>query len=397
MNFLKKSLLLSTCLLCELHGTWAMEDYPHEEGHIIYREGRANFERDASDTVIENLSKNAGPTFKNGEFPFEKDQSIDVSYTRFCPPMKEIGQAQKILSSSPPLPPFYVKVTDDGRCQMEREPLNKQETILKPDHDGRVRITQTDELPYSFQGHMIMTYPNGKQYLGSGVLVSPHHVLTAAHNIYSHKIGEGWASEVLFIPAQDEDKRPFDQARGAMLLSFRQWKETQDPAHDLALIVLDEPIGYRTGWAGIFLAPDDLLKQKEVHVTGYPGDKGKGSKNSTQMWTMSNRIKEVHPERLYYDIDTYPGQSGSAVWTTWEGHEGYYVLGIHAYGENTQGEGNTATRITPSKFKHILWWMREYQFKNFIHPGLPNAEEKEGRAQKPIQVPSQGRRSCCSI
>jgi hypothetical protein len=131
-----------------------------------------------------------------------------------------------------------------------------------------------------------------------------------------------------------------------------------------------------------FCAPDDLLEGKLVHVTGFPGDKGEKDKQSTQMWTMSH-VKNVLDNRITYEIDTAPGQSGSGIWTQWDGFQGYHVVAIHTYGaRNTSDESssNFGTRICCVKFECLINWMKQYQLKDFIHPSLPTSEEQTARA-----------------
>ena len=95
-----------------------------------------------------------------------------------------------------------------------------------------------------------------------------------------------------------------------------------------------------------------------VHVTGYPGEPGKDS----DMYTMNGKIQSVKPftpYRIFYDIDTSPGQSGSGVWLK---HSlfGYCCIGVHAYGIDPEEpyNYNSGTRITDEKLNNIYSWMK---------------------------------------
>jgi V8-like Glu-specific endopeptidase len=257
-----------------------------------------------------------------------------------------------------------LRVSDDGRLQIIPGDEEIDEKILGRalNKDGRVRVFQTGEWPYRVHGHLIMTFASGNQYVGSGTMVGPSHVLTAGHNLYSHSRGEGWATKVIFIPAQNEEMAPWGEAEGMALLSLKGWVNNADPRlsmpYDMGMIILDKEIGNWTGWLGVFSGPDELLKPLTVNVTGYPGDKGEPSHWSTQMWTMGHTVKSIDEDKLYYDIDTYQGQSGSALWTEYK--DRYYIVGVHTYGEGIEGQGNSATRITKGKFSRILDWLNGY-------------------------------------
>lgn len=228
--------------------------------------------------------------------------------------------------------------------------LHQPEVIIGP--DDRVRVNNTSAWPYTVQGHMIMKFPNGKVYIGSGTMVSKHHVLTAGHCVYSKDDG-GWATSVQFNAAQNDSSMPFGSVYATRLLSVTGWTSNGDSAYDMGMLILQSDLGTKTGWFGIITIPNDAeLIRKRVNVTGYPGDKG-----GEQMWTHADAIKSLTPENAYYDIDTMGGQSGSGVWSTFDGYSGEKVACIHTSGAST---GNGSTRISRSKYDRIVDWMQSY-------------------------------------
>lgn len=228
--------------------------------------------------------------------------------------------------------------------------LYQPEVIIGP--DDRIRVTNTRAWPYSVQGHMIMQFPNGKVYIGSGTMISKHHVLTAGHCVYSKEDG-GWATSVQFNAAQNDNTMPFGSVNASRLLSVTGWTTNNDRAYDMGMLILQSDLGAQTGWFGVITVPDDSeLIRKRVNVTGYPGDKG-----GQQMWTHADAIKSLTQENAYYDIDTVGGQSGSGVWSTFSGHTGEKVACIHTTGAST---GNGATRISRPKFDRIVDWIQNY-------------------------------------
>jgi glutamyl endopeptidase len=218
--------------------------------------------------------------------------------------------------------------------------------------DGRVRVSNTAASPWCVHGHMITRFPNGRTYIGSGTMVNRHHVLTAGHNVFNAAYG-GWATSVQFNPAQNDNSLPKGTAWATRLLSVTGWTQSGNSDFDMGMLVLDRQLGDRTGWHGVItFGSDSDLHRYRVNVTGYPGDKG-----GQQMWTMADVIKAVGGERFLYDIDTYGGQSGSGVWSSWPGHSGNKVAGIHTTGS---ASGNGATRISRAKFDRIVEWMQQW-------------------------------------
>lgn len=247
---------------------------------------------------------------------------------------------------------------DEGDKEPPEAPLLMSPTGLfaRPEviigADDRARVHATSAWPFAVHGHMIMRFPNGKTYIGSGAMVNRHHVLTAGHCVYSRADG-GWATSIRFNAGQNDGSLPFGSAMAARLLSVRGYTVELDTEWDMAMLILDRDLGQRTGWFGVVTFGDDSrLLRKRVNVTGYPGDKG-----GEQMWTHADAIKSVGAERFFYNIDTMGGQSGSGVWSTFAGHQGEKVAGIHTTGSSS---GNGATRISRAKFDRIVSWLQQY-------------------------------------
>lgn len=62
-------------------------------------------------------------------------------------------------------------------------------------------------------------------------------------------------------------------------------------------------------------------------------------------------------------IDTYGGQSGSGMWCQREKGESleYYLVGVHAYGNEEEGSFNYGPRLTSHKAQEILGWIKDFK------------------------------------
>ena len=136
--------------------------------------------------------------------------------------------------------------------------------------------------------------------------------------------------------------------------------------YDFGMVILNWNIGLLTGWSGLLSLPNDLLKHSSVSVMGYPGEKGRGNLYSTEMWTMPDQITNVDATKIFYEIETSAGQSGSAVWgKRWPGcGEGIYTVGIHTGKEKEDAAENRGVRLSKENFNLVLHWLKPYQLKN---------------------------------
>jgi V8-like Glu-specific endopeptidase len=212
--------------------------------------------------------------------------------------------------------------------------------------DNRTRITNTTAWPYSVQGHLIITYPDGSQYIGSGTMVNKHHAITAGHVVYS-KANGGWATSVQFNAAQNDDTLPYGIAWATRLFTFTGWTNNQDRNWDMGMLILNTDLGNQTGWLGLIAARDSDLSNHQVTVAGYPGDKG-----GRQLWAASAPIVEVLSDQVRYNAYTKGGDSGAGVYGFWPGIDLEHVCSDHVAGPN--GVPNTGCRMTQTKFDRIV-------------------------------------------
>ncbi|TYP86867.1 trypsin-like serine peptidase [Blastococcus xanthinilyticus] len=240
--------------------------------------------------------------------------------------------------------------------------------------DTRVLVRDTTAAPFRYICHLHNRPAGGGGWMGTGTLIGPRTILTAAHNL----VGADPA-DIVVTPARNGPAAPFGTTRGSAALL---WHAGFGPADeggppDVALLRLRTPIGTRSGvWsirhsAGrldpVGRSIDGRLPQAtgvlKVNISGYPGDKcGTAARplpcGSSQWRTYSATVR-AKGLLLHYLNDTKPGHSGSPVWVRRHPSMGGRVLiAVHvARGpRNRSGAvtSNVAARLTPQ----LMAWIR---------------------------------------
>ena len=214
--------------------------------------------------------------------------------------------------------------------------------------DDRVPIVDTTQLPWRCVCQLVVDGLHGQQVLGTGWLAGPRTVLTAGHNLFSHKFGRE-AERITVVPGRQVDFAPFDFFRSTQSDVHPRWRSAGDETCDLGVVWLDAAVGEHIGWFGFGSRPDAQLNDLIVNTAGYPADKRLGTQ-----WFNAGRIAEIAPRVLQYGLDTEAGQSGSPIFAV-DADDARVVLAVHAYGGNAVNRG---IRITDDVFQVFQDWLR---------------------------------------
>lgn len=210
--------------------------------------------------------------------------------------------------------------------------------------DGRARVRNTKAFPARATVQILF----GGGYLCSGWLVGPDTVVTAGHCV----AGSGNffnAATYTIAPGFNDQKAPYGVCGAEVLYTVAGWLNGQSSEYDYGAIKLDCTIGTLTGGFGYTTVG---AARNRVTVQGYPGDKPSGTQ-----WKMSGTLTATYERTISYPIDTFGGQSGSAVWgKAATGKCKVCAIGIHAYGAGGQPPANSGTRITQEVFDNITYW-----------------------------------------
>ncbi len=216
--------------------------------------------------------------------------------------------------------------------------------------DDRRQITQTGNYPWRAHCSLLITAADNTNWIGTGWFVSPRLLITAGHVVFingSSVPGQnGWVDRIRVVPGRNGSVKPYGEATSTRFYSVKGWTQNASQEYDYGAIVLDEPLGSQTGWFGFGVYGDDDLRGVTGNVSGYPGDKPSGTQ-----WYAARKVDSVGPRKVFYDIDTAGGQSGSAVYRIKNGAR--YGIAVHAYGGATV---NSGTRINRPVFDNIKQW-----------------------------------------
>ncbi len=211
--------------------------------------------------------------------------------------------------------------------------------------DERTRISPCTSTPWRWNAKLVITLANGQVAGGTGWFIGPRTVMTAGHCVFSAAHG-GWVRSIRVIPGMDASSEPFGSQVGTSFRSVTGWTSSGNAEYDYGAIILPNGnLGNAVGWFGFAALSDSSLQNLFVNTAGYAGDKPFGTQ-----WYGAGNITQVTARRLFYMIDTFGGQSGSAVWRLLNGQR--HAVGVHGYG----GCPNKAVRITGEVFNNMMAW-----------------------------------------
>lgn len=222
------------------------------------------------------------------------------------------------------------------------------ETVHGP--DDRVRIATTSTYPWSAHASLLITAADGSLWIGTGWFIGPHTLMTAGHVVFIKNSGvpgrDGWVRQIQVMPGRNGDSLPFGSVTSSNLRSVTGWTTNGDQNFDYGAIILSSDLGNSTGWFGFGVYPDADLLAAVANISGYPGDQPSGTQ-----WYDAHQVASVDARKVYYDVDTAGGQSGSAAYRIVDGQR--YGVAVHAYGGAVT---NSGTRIVAPVFNNMVAW-----------------------------------------
>lgn len=216
--------------------------------------------------------------------------------------------------------------------------------------DDRVQITNTAVYPWRAHASLLIVAADNSRWIGTGWFIGPHTLMTAGHVVHIKNSGvpgrDGWVKSIQVMPGRDGAKLPYGSATSTNFRSVTGWTSGGSEEHDYGAIIIPTDLGATTGTFGFGVYDDATLLAGVGNIAGYPGDKPAGT-----LWYASRTIASVAARKVYYDIDTAGGQSGSAVYRIVNGNR--YAVAVHAYGGSVT---NSGTRIVQAVYDNMVAW-----------------------------------------
>lgn len=241
---------------------------------------------------------------------------------------------------------------DDTVVIVPNEPFDLPHTGVDLKGNNFDWVNDAENLPYSAVGY-IRSYFESEDtfYTGSGVMITPVHVLTNAHVV----MNQGVLSEsVLFYPGHNGENMSMANHIDSVHLYAQSNVDFMGnfwPDNDIALVTLSEPVGNQTGYASLYASYEDELTGEGVFWAGYPKgnivqDNPETAWSDVYFWQSFGEIVD-YSNSAYFDpvdnsslyggdgqlwlsaaMEAEPGASGSPVF--YNSNEGLKVVGVYS-------------------------------------------------------------------
>jgi len=152
------------------------------------------------------------------------------------------------------------------------------------------------------------------------------------------------------MPGRDGDSAPFGThtVQADSLRASERWIKERDSDYDYGAITLKDPVGSDSGSFAFASFDDAAIESSIANIAGYPADRDR----ATHQYFHARTITRQSKRRLYYDIDTFGGQSGSPIWIQ-DANDQRIAVGIHTTGASSI---NVGTRINEEVLADMRAW-----------------------------------------
>ena len=271
--------------------------------------------------------------------------------------------------------------------------MKEQQQTIESDDNLREREMITTSFPQCTHGMVIIKESESETTMkwGSGVLIGPDLVLTAAHDVYDNqKPVRKKYPYIRFIPGANGDEAPFGEIEVQDMFVPEKFISYQGEEENYALLILTTPIGREIGYCGleaISVEHLDRLKDQGISVVGYPTLEKMKEKSeiSFEQWRERGIIHKIEAETgiIYYDATAGPSQGGGGVFSEVEktkNYRAFFVIGVHV---GRDKDSALACMITKERFQELLQFINASEVKSKKYEEIiQSKDDKEGIIKK---------------
>lgn len=239
--------------------------------------------------------------------------------------------------------------------------------------DDRQAVGDTRRMPYRVICLLDLMFSKNRRRIGSGVLIGPRSVATAAHNVYNRALG-GPVVRIRVTPAaylkDGVIQAPYGQTTitAAECHVRQEYRDHSDSGSDertrfdYAVLQLPTDISWGTLLGTMALTPidgqfnADWFARTWLYNSGYPAGQTISKPLGMQVWHVGHGWADG-VSYIDYTIDTEGGQSGSPIFfiydTSPDGTPLCCVAAIHTKGFDAS---NSGVRVVNEAYKDLVAW-----------------------------------------
>ncbi len=266
-------------------------------------------------------------------------------YRPLRPRPKQINEAAVLVGNGEPLSTEVLP--DVAVASFGETPL--LEAVIG--NDDRVKVAQSllSANPWRQICSLRIRSQSNQVYVGTGWFIGPKTLATAGHCVFLQNDG-GWAKSIEVIPAKFGGDAPFGKLTSTRFSAVDGWAVDSSRDFDYGVIHLDtDGVGEQIGNFEVRSFPDALLNNVVLKVSGYPADR----EQAQFQYFHERPVQRITTTRVFYDIDTFGGQSGSPIWED-TAENGVVAVGIHTTGGLSS---NSGTRINNDVIENLIAWL----------------------------------------
>jgi len=231
--------------------------------------------------------------------------------------------------------------------------------LITADGDQRIVVPDVTATPWRPLVCLRMRYADGSHAVGTGLLIGPDLILTAAHNLFALDLGKFVESAVAEVGVKNGVAAASARFKRVDVCPGYTRQSLRNPSRysvDFGLARVDSDALHR--WAGMYVdvlaqepIPNNELAQSLLNVAGYPDREGPLTLKTDSGGALPGTLTASN---FRYKMDTMPGESGGPVFRYHKDTGAFVYAGVHVAGE---AASNLARRYDPAMRAQLKAWL----------------------------------------